>query len=132
MNLFFIMTLQLTVGCDAAATKDMALPESVRTQQDAQQLIYEISSTLFTDGKLTIDAKNVMLQGTGGSVGSFTVGINMATRQVDLSCGPDARQQSVSQKRHSRGRRFANSSSIVKACRETVSSHITNLLSRSS
>jgi len=130
MNLFFIMTLQLTVGCDAAATKDMALPESVRTQQDAQQLIYEISSTLFTDGKLTIDAKNMMLLGTGGSVGTFTVGINMATRQVDLSCGPDARQQSVSQKRHSRGRRFANSSSIVQSCRERMSSHIAKFLSK--
>ena len=130
MNFFFITALQLAVGCDAAPTKDLALPDSIRTQQDAQQLIYELSGALFADGKLTVDAKNVMLQGTGGSVGTFTVGINMATRQVDLSCGPDARQQSVSQKRHNRGRRFANSSSIVKVCRETVSSHIANLLSK--
>lgn len=128
MNLLFVMALQWSVGCETTSVRDLVLPESVQNAKDAQRFIRALAMVQLDDGRVTVDSKNVMLKVEGASVGGFTVGVNVATRQIKLQCRDSSRRHRVSNKRHHRGRRFNKANASVEACESIISRQIARVL----
>ena len=129
MGLFLIVAIKASLACsgtDAALKFDV--PATVESAEDGTELLRELSGVLLKDGKITLDAKSGLIQGTREAFGDYRVSLNMVRGQLALSCGRSRAATAVTTKRHARGRRFASTSAQKSRCERDVSAVIQSYL----
>ena len=132
MSLFLIVAIKASLACSATeAALKFDVPATVQSAENGTELLRELSGVLLKDGKVTLDTKSGLIQGTQEGFGDYRISLDLVRGQLALSCGGSQAATTVTTKRHARGRRFASTSAQKSRCEREVSAMIQSHLASS-